>query len=241
MPPNKNQNLTNQEKKSIGKKIDKWSDSNLFMIVILAFILTLNLPWILVSGSIIDFTESGQIGDTIGGITAPFIGLISAFLVYKAFRQQKIANDKQVEILEAQQHDREFNIYFKLIEDLLRIEMSFERKNEYGFVTKLGYQLLQVSAEPEKQFANKVVQFESFIDQFSFVIDFIKKSRCTKRDKVFFEKKLLLDFESSITGLSLIFYEKWRLEEEGVYDDIKDIFDKLKLIVNFKEQVIRNE
>jgi hypothetical protein len=33
-----------------------------------------------------DFSESGQIGDTIGGITAPIINLIGAYLVYISFQ-----------------------------------------------------------------------------------------------------------------------------------------------------------
>lgn len=41
----------------------------------------------------IDFTSTGQIGDTIGGITAPFISMIAAFLTYCAFMKQLEAND----------------------------------------------------------------------------------------------------------------------------------------------------
>lgn len=39
------------------------------------------------------FTNSGQIGDTIGGTTAPFIGLLSAVLVYRALQAQIKANE----------------------------------------------------------------------------------------------------------------------------------------------------
>jgi hypothetical protein len=39
-------------------------------------------------------SESGAIGDTIGGITAPFINLLAAFLVYLSFKEQIRANDK---------------------------------------------------------------------------------------------------------------------------------------------------
>jgi hypothetical protein len=38
------------------------------------------------------FADTGQIGDTIGGLTAPFIGLLSAYLVYKSFLAQIQAN-----------------------------------------------------------------------------------------------------------------------------------------------------
>lgn len=40
----------------------------------------------------ISFSDTGQIGDTIGGITAPFVGLLGALLVYKSFKAQIEAN-----------------------------------------------------------------------------------------------------------------------------------------------------
>ena len=46
-------------------------------------------------GSILDFTETGQIGDTIGGIMGPFVAIGAAFLTFMAFWVQKEANDAQ--------------------------------------------------------------------------------------------------------------------------------------------------
>lgn len=40
-------------------------------------------------------TISGPVGDTVGGMTAPIIGLISAILIYRSFRAQIEANDSQ--------------------------------------------------------------------------------------------------------------------------------------------------
>lgn len=42
-----------------------------------------------------DFSNKGDIGSLIGGVTAPIIGLVSAFLVYIAFRVQYLANKRQ--------------------------------------------------------------------------------------------------------------------------------------------------
>lgn len=51
------------------------------------------LPWVISQHySGISFNETGEIGDTIGGITAPFIGFFAAILVYLAFRAQIDAN-----------------------------------------------------------------------------------------------------------------------------------------------------
>ena len=63
----------------------------------LAFIATLFAPYILTRTSCIkslDFSTTGQIGDTIGGITGPIINLIGAILVYVAFKEQRVANEQ---------------------------------------------------------------------------------------------------------------------------------------------------
>ncbi|MFL9843191.1 putative phage abortive infection protein [Flavobacterium rhizosphaerae] len=56
------------------------------LIFILPLIFTLKL-------NIISFTETGQIGDTIGGITAPFLSFFGSILVYLALKAQINAND----------------------------------------------------------------------------------------------------------------------------------------------------
>ncbi|WP_209402938.1 hypothetical protein [Pseudozobellia sp. WGM2] len=62
----------------------------LFLIGILLVVL---IPIIITQFSFLfDFTNTGQIGDTIGGITAPITNLIGAILVYYAFLVQLDAN-----------------------------------------------------------------------------------------------------------------------------------------------------
>lgn len=56
------------------------------------------LPWLLTRnwllGSYFSFNETGQIGDTIGGIISPFIAILAAWLTYKAFIIQYKANEQ---------------------------------------------------------------------------------------------------------------------------------------------------
>ncbi|OFY98615.1 MAG: hypothetical protein A3K10_04940 [Bacteroidetes bacterium RIFCSPLOWO2_12_FULL_31_6] len=49
----------------------------LFIVVIIPVLLTRQSFW-----SAFNFTQTGQIGDTIGGITSPIVNLIAAILVY---------------------------------------------------------------------------------------------------------------------------------------------------------------
>lgn len=58
-------------------------------------------PWIFTGEGCerLDFTETGQIGDTIGGLMGPFIAMAGVFLTFVAFLMQVRANDIQREQL----------------------------------------------------------------------------------------------------------------------------------------------
>lgn len=38
--------------------------------------------------TLFDYSQTGQIGDTIGGIASPIIGILGAMLVYLSFQEQ---------------------------------------------------------------------------------------------------------------------------------------------------------
>ena len=97
-----------------------------FAVIILFLPIVLTRAAIL---SIFDFSYTGEIGDTIGGITAPFVGLVSAYLIYKAFTVQVEAN-------KIQSRNNEFSIALKLIDDL-EARMNNE-KNPYEFTSSTG-------------------------------------------------------------------------------------------------------
>lgn len=69
-----------------------------------------------------DFSETGQIGDTIGGISAPFINIIGAVLVYLSFIEQFKANQIQRNALNNEiarnKEDKEFDLLFSLFRDI---------------------------------------------------------------------------------------------------------------------------
>lgn len=56
--------------------------------------------------NLIDFTSTGDIGDTIGGITAPFIGILGAILVFLALNAQVQANIIIQEQIDAQNEEK---------------------------------------------------------------------------------------------------------------------------------------
>lgn len=59
------------------------------------------------------FSKTGEIGDTIGGITAPFINAIGAILVFIAFKEQVKAND----LIKEQQYFQHIQGQIQRLED----------------------------------------------------------------------------------------------------------------------------
>lgn len=77
--------------------------------LIISIILICLLPILLTQFSIIDFTNTGEIGDTIGGIMGPFVAIVASFLTFLAFIMQYQANEIQKRELKRQAcvHDKE--------------------------------------------------------------------------------------------------------------------------------------
>lgn len=107
----------------INNIIEKFFDANhvkhaknliiLFIIVIFLPILLTQFPI-----SIFDFTETGQIGDTIGGITAPFIGIITGYLTFLAFHEQFKAIDQSKKDLARERFEGKFYNFLSLLNNL---------------------------------------------------------------------------------------------------------------------------
>jgi len=79
-----------------------------------------------------DFSASGQIGDTIGGITAPIINLLGALLVYISFQAQIEANRIQAKALS---DEKQLNLIRNQFEKhLLSFEEIKKRLNSVEFI-----------------------------------------------------------------------------------------------------------
>ncbi|EAS19031.1 hypothetical protein BBFL7_00480 [Flavobacteria bacterium BBFL7] len=104
----------NRQEKLNKDKIYIFFRENAFIIILLNILVIIISPWLFTRNlGWIDFTKTGEIGDTLGGITAPFINVLNAILIFLAFKEQRNAN-----ILLKSQVDFEKN---KDIERLKRI------------------------------------------------------------------------------------------------------------------------
>lgn len=87
---------TVQNKKAKIEKGGKKAKKRAVITLIIGATFVFITPMIFTSFSLwFDFTDTGQIGDTIGGITAPIVGFVGAILIYLSFNAQLNANQIQ--------------------------------------------------------------------------------------------------------------------------------------------------
>lgn len=97
---------------------------NLKVILIVSVILIIVSPFVLTRESLsncFSFVETGQIGDTIGGITAPVIGIVSIYLLARTLNEQLKFNFEQSVLMRRDQFKTTF---FQLLEEQREIQRS---------------------------------------------------------------------------------------------------------------------
>lgn len=107
-----------------------------------------------------DFTETGQIGDTIGGITSPFIGVAGVLTAFLAFYIQYEANKVQREQFITSLNSRvldekidSYNTLKLLVADMHGVAKDFESRLKYledyiGAIEKDPYALAKLYRSP---------------------------------------------------------------------------------------------
>src|SRR6056297_241134 len=95
-----------------------------------------------------DFSDTGQIGDTIGGITAPIINIIGAFLVYISFQAQITANRIQFKALEDEKKSNKLNDAFNKHLSVLEEIKSKLRDLEFIVIIKGQYNWQGAQPQP---------------------------------------------------------------------------------------------
>lgn len=81
-----------ERNKIFGKDFTKYSGATL---IVIAIICALPFLFTLHGCEALDFRQSGQIGDTIGGTMSPFVGIFAGLLTFLAFWVQYKANEQQ--------------------------------------------------------------------------------------------------------------------------------------------------
>ncbi|MBK7311338.1 MAG: hypothetical protein IPI93_11275 [Sphingobacteriaceae bacterium] len=133
-----------------------------------------------------DFTKTGQIGDTIGGILSPILNIVGSLLIFSSFLSQNKANDLQSEY-------NNFSLMYGLYKDFKDDfnNLSFQTSISGVKETYYGKIALSVFTEKlEKVLTSDAFKKNSFFEEllfllgsFNILIEIVQNSKLNKKDK----------------------------------------------------------
>jgi glycosyltransferase involved in cell wall biosynthesis len=133
--PETNRNSKSKAKNSPIINFAKWE----WLIIVGLIILIIFSPIIFTQISLgPSFIGTGEIGDTIGGITAPFVNLLAAFLVYKSFTAQIAANKQQRDDHNEQMNQINREHTFNYLSNLFKLAKDYYYSNNYVSSSKIN-------------------------------------------------------------------------------------------------------
>lgn len=116
----------------------KLSKTEWWIFIVFGLIL-LFLPYVFTLDSgIINFKGTGEIGDTIGGVTAPFLGFFGSILVYLALKAQIEANRQVQEQFKKQESEEQIRDKIQFHENRINLLKSEINSFYYSFTTTGG-------------------------------------------------------------------------------------------------------
>ncbi|SDY08528.1 hypothetical protein SAMN05444411_1216 [Lutibacter oricola] len=165
--------------------------SNIFLIIGILLLVVISPALFTQLEWLISFdTDSGAIGDTIGGITAPFINILGAFLIYISFQEQVKANQQQIE---NQTIDRFRNDYEEIKRENYKV--GFNKEELHNEITELVFESpidmyardLELRKEGNITFE---YQFKYVLYLIKYFIDEVEESNLNTKNKKLFIKKI---------------------------------------------------
>lgn len=117
-----------------------------------------------------DFTHTGEIGDTIGGLMSPFIALAAVFVTFLAFYIQFQANQLQRTLFRQELDSNKFENQFY---EMLRLHK--ENVNEISITIKSSYYSGREEIRNEREINGRAV-FKHFLYEIAILYNVAKKS-----------------------------------------------------------------
>ncbi|MDI5948189.1 hypothetical protein [Flavobacterium yafengii] len=150
------------------------------------------------SGIISFNAESGAIGDTIGGITAPLVNILGAILIYISFQEQVKANTQQIE---NQNIDRFRNDYEEIKKEFHLVGFSKEEIHEnlkdIVFESPIDVYCRDLEIRQEGNITFEY-QFKYVLYLIQYFIEELENSNLNEQNKKLFIKKMYQFYYSRI-------------------------------------------
>lgn len=170
-------------------EFDKLSKRLIIIAIVLA-IFAFFSPLIFTRSGIVDFSDTGEIGDTIGGIMNPFIGMASIIVMFLAFYMQFKANQTMQFQFKINQFENQFFEMLKTHKENSNIISTTHYESEEG----IGFG----EEDAHRQWLDtRKKGFEFLVDQIYNKYDEIKEKHNSKDNKVNFNSAYSILWEDS--------------------------------------------
>jgi len=228
-------------------------------------LLSIFSPLIFKNDEIFDWMGLGnttaEIGDAIGGISAPFIGVLTAFLVYKSFEAQIIANKDQLKLIEKSHNDQmniitqemSYNFFSNIIDENLKsfknlklthLDFNKEYKGIESTLAMFGYyEKTIVNGRYHSDYSSIIIPYleklTPRIESLEMIINQLNNSNMSEDFKII-KRRFLYSF---VYELLEDFQEEYRLRiyENQLHISIKDLtlrllssYDRMKFSLKEK-------
>lgn len=202
----------------------------IIILFVSVFIFTREVIW-----DTFDYSNTGEIGDTIGGITAPVINLIGAILIFISFKAQINANEIQTDLinkeLENQKQDRNFQVTFELF------KMLKEDFNNLSFKEYEGHSALNVFANEVKKVKDKNAfsnhskkpiyhEWKFLINEYNLILFHIESSEFRSKEKEKIKKVVKSFFHTHLsypTGILKEYLIKYKISSGAIIKSLEDL------------------
>lgn len=217
-----------------------------YLLIVLLGVIVLPVFLTQLPFSFFDFSDTGQIGDTIGGITAPFIGFIAGYLTFLAFHEQYRANDEAKKNYLKERFESKFYSFLSLLNTLeinTKIPQVGNYKQafhfmfyEYKAIAVLTYRRLNIISPLEPTAITDEIRENILKEAFSVFINGVSRSATSRMKEYIDGSETLNDYFLELQ------YQYSKPENENVpyisdYKTIKiKLFDghRLRLISFFR-------
>jgi len=193
-------------------------------------------------GFIVFNEDTGVIGDTIGGITGPVIGLVGIILVFLTFEAQRKANEAQHEANETQ---RKANEHQQAALDLQMIQALYEdwKKDLEKQVGQMPSDSILLTTDNDWQNyltrqGSKLKQLEAFMMSQRILLRTIRSSRLGDEYKLVYLTKITYHYNSHIRSniVPLLKWLKTIAEKATKTPEVLALIDVMTILCNVDEE-----
>ena len=197
--------------------IQKYIPIALLFVILWIFV----APLILLLLPRLSFSDSGQIGDTIGGLTTPIIGLLSALLLYltltKQIESNKIseANSKRAE--DESNFRMVFGEFYEFRKDIEKYQ--FKDKDGNDAIEKFITQTISNAKMSVKISSyEELDKYDRLLSRFDRVLYLKEEFHTSKKQTEFLETEMEEIFHVYFSGVSFAANIHWDVSEKDIHD-----------------------